>query len=195
MAQPAKIIPGAHRVKRILIAAAAILPASFALAAPAHAQEGSERINQVIIYGEDDCPESAEDEITVCAVLPETERYRIPKILRESDSPQNEAWTNRAVAYKTVSKAGTLSCSPVGGGGWTGCVDQMIQTAQAERDSDPSLRFSQLIAEEREKRLASIDAEAEEQQTFVEEEEREYFERQEQTGADEGPSGETPAGE
>ena len=184
-------------MKRLLIATAVVLPASLVLAVPASAQDGEERINQVIIYGDDACPESAGDEITVCAVLPEAERYRIPKILRDSDSPQNEAWTNRALAYKTVSKGGTLSCSPVGGGGWTGCVDQMIQTAQAERESDPSLRFSQLIAEEREKRLSTIDADAEEQQTLVEEEEREYFERKEaeQGAPDAQDTGELPAAE
>jgi hypothetical protein len=166
-------------VNRLLAAAAAPFFASLALATAASAQEADERINQVIVYGDEACPESTGDTITVCAVLPEEERYRIPEILRQSDSPQNEAWANKAVAYKTVSKSGTLSCSPVGPGGWTGCVDQMIQTAEAQRESDPSLRFSELIAEEREKRLATIDAEAEAQQAFVEEEEREYFENRE----------------
>jgi len=171
-------------VKRNLISVIALSPAGLACAPVALAQEGEDRINQVIIYGEDSCPESTDDVINVCAVLPEEERYRIPEILRGSSSPQNDAWTNKAVAYKTVSKGGTLSCSPIGGGGWTGCVDQMIQTARAERESDPSLRFSELIAEERAKRLATIDQEAEEQQTMVEEEEREYFERKERDSSE-----------
>ncbi|MCX7863518.1 MAG: hypothetical protein N2423_00550 [Novosphingobium sp.] len=169
--------------------------ASLALVQPAGAQGSGERINQVIIYGDDPCPQSTGDEITVCAVLPESERFRIPEILRESRSPENEAWANRAIAYRTVGRSGTLSCSPVGGGGWTGCVNQMIETARAERLSDPSLRFSQLIAEEREKRLATIDSEAAEQQARVEEEERKYFERQQQEKEAGGSQAESGDGE
>lgn len=159
---------------------AALAASAFALifSAPAMAQESGESINQLIIYGEDACPQSTDDQITVCARKDETERYRIPELLRESDSPQNDAWNNRVLAYETVGRQGTLSCSPVGGGGWTGCVSQMVQTAYAEKDSDPSLRFSELIAEERAKRLATIDEDAADTQDRVEEAEREYFEGQ-----------------
>ena len=167
-------------MKRIMIAVFALFSAGLSLAAPAHAQDSTETVNQLIIYGDDPCPQSSGDQITVCARKAEEERYRIPELLRESSSPQNDAWNNKVLAYETMGKNGTLSCSPVGGGGWTGCVRQMIDTAMAERDSDPSLRCSELIAEERAKRLATIDETAEEQQAEVEAEERRYFERLEQ---------------
>lgn len=163
-----RIIPAFALVATIAIASA--------LVSPAMAQDSEEKINQLIIYGDDPCPESTDDQITVCARKDESERYRIPAPLRSSESPQNDAWNNRVLAYETVGKNGTLSCSPVGGGGWTGCVSQMVETAYAEKQSDPSLRFSELIAEERAKRLSVIDESAAEEQARVEEAEREYFE-------------------
>lgn len=159
-------------VSRIAMAAAVL--AGLAFASPAAAQADGERINQLIIYGDDPCPPAAEGEITVCARKDEAERYRIPEPLRDSQSPQNEAWNNRVLAYETVGRQGTLSCSPVGAGGSTGCVQQLVAKASAERGIDTQLRFSELIAEEREKRLATIDAEAEATQARVEEAERAY---------------------
>lgn len=146
--------------------------------APALAQDEGERVNQLIIYGDDPCPQSSTAEITVCARKDEGERYRIPETLRDSESSQNNAWNNRVLAYETVGKQGTLSCSPVGPGGSTGCVSQLIQNAYAEKGGDASIRFSDLIATERAKRLSTIDAEAAETQTRVEEAEREYEAKQ-----------------
>ncbi|MCB2078067.1 MAG: hypothetical protein KDE55_10260 [Novosphingobium sp.] len=164
-------------MSRIFLAASAIFLSGVALAAPAPAQDDSERVNQLIVYGDDPCPPSTADQITVCARKDESERYRIPEPLRDSQSPQNDAWNNRVIAYETVGKQGILSCSPAGAAGWTGCLNQMIETAYAEKGSDPSLRFSDLIAAEREKRLATIDAEADATQERVEEAEKAYEER------------------
>lgn len=158
--------------RHILTAAAALAAAG--LAAPALAQSDSESVNQLIVYGDDPCPQSTADQITVCARKAESERFRIPEPLRESSSPQNDAWNNKVLAYETVSASGTLSCSPSGAGGWTGCVGQMIDTAYAEKRNDPNVRFGELIAAERERRLATIDAEAAEAQARVEEAEAEY---------------------
>lgn len=169
-----------------IFAAIAVCGIATVPGAPASAQEGEERINQLIIYGDDPCPASTDAEITVCARKDESERYRIPEALRGSESPENDAWNNRVLAYETVGSNGTLSCSPVGAGGWTGCVSQMLETAYAEKKSDPSLKFSELIAEERARRLATIDEEAATEQERVEEAEREYFEKQEET---QGPAG------
>lgn len=142
-----------------------------ALAAPAAAQDaGPEpKMNMVIIYGNDKCPESRDDTITVCARKAETERYRIPENLRESVSPQNEAWNNRVIAYETVGAAGTASCSPTGAGGFTGCTNHLLKQAAGEKQTDPNIKFGQLIAEERAKRLSTIDEEATETQSRVEE--------------------------
>ncbi len=144
--------------------------------APASAQGAGETINAIIVYGEDPCPVSTDDQITVCARKDEGERYRIPEALRQTVSPQNEAWNNKVLAYETVFKSGTLSCSPTGPGGWTGCTQNMIDQAYAEKRTDASVRFTQLIEEERARRLSTIDAQAESQQQDVEQAEKEYFE-------------------
>jgi hypothetical protein len=160
-------------MSRLLIAAAVLMSAM-----PALAQSEEERVNQLIIYGDDKCPESKDNEITVCARKAEQERYRIPENLRESTSVQNGAWNNRVLAYETIGKTGTLSCSPVGPGGFTGCLNKIIDTAYAEKRGSPDIRFSELIAAERAKRLATIDAEAAEMQARVEVAEREYAAKQ-----------------
>jgi hypothetical protein len=165
-------------VPRILTAASALgLTFATMLFAPlpAGAQGSDESINALIVYGEDACPVSTPDQITVCARKDEDERYRIPEILRESASPDNEAWNNKVLAYETVFDSGTLSCSPSGPGGWTGCTQNMIDQAYAEKRTDASVRFAQLIEEERARRLATIDATAATQQQEVEQAEKEHF--------------------
>lgn len=149
------------------------------LASPALAQDAAAepKVNMVIIYGDDKCPASGDDTITVCARKAEAERFRIPETLRESTSPSNEAWNNKVIAYETVGRAGTMSCSPTGAGGWTGCTGQMLKQAAGEKASDPNIRFGQLIAEERAKRLSTIEAEATEAQSRVEEIERQMAEK------------------
>jgi hypothetical protein len=78
------------------------LAAAALLGGAAHAQDetpaaGTERINQLIVYGDDPCPASTSEEITVCARKPEGERYRIPENLRDDPlDRRNETWTARA---------------------------------------------------------------------------------------------------
>lgn len=159
--------------------AAVVLLAGLAFASPAAAQSDGEKVNQLIVYGDDPCPQSAKaDEITVCARKEEGERYRIPEPLRGALSPQNDAWNNKVLAYETVGREGTLSCSPVGPGGSTGCLNRLIDRAYAEKGSDSSVKFAELIAAERERRLSTIDAEAAETQARVEQAEKEYEARQ-----------------
>lgn len=172
-----------------------------AFATPAFAQadaagSGGERVNQVIVYGDDPCPASAGDEITVCARKPESERYRIPAPLRGIDQPQAEAWSNKVLAYETVGKFGTNSCSSVGAGGFTGCTQQMIQRARAERANGTDVKMGELIQAEREKRLGTIDRSAAEEQGRVEDEERAYEARQRaQTSSPGAVGGQTQPGQ
>jgi hypothetical protein len=154
---------------RLLISAAALISA-----VPALAQSQDERVNQLIIYGDDKCPVSQDNEITVCARKAEQERYRIPEGLRESSSPSNDAWNNRVIAYEAIGKTGTLSCSPVGPGGSTGCLSKIINTAYAEKRDNSDVRFSELIAAERARRLATLDQDAADTQVRVEQAEKEY---------------------
>jgi len=157
-----------------------------ALAAPAAAQDSAPepKVNMVIIYGDDKCPESGDDTITVCARKAESERYRIPENLRTSTNPANEAWNNKVIAYETVGRTGTQSCSPVGAGGWTGCTGQMLKQAAGEKATDPNVQFGQLIAEERAKRLSTIDADAADTQSRVEEVEKQMEARRQAGEAD-----------
>ena len=115
------------------IAATAVLAGGLAaLSAPAVAQTGG-RISEIIVYGNDPCPRSTDDEVVVCARKPETERYRIPEEYRSSGPRQaGQAWANKARALETVGATGINSCSPVGPAGFTGCLVQVIKQARAE---------------------------------------------------------------
>lgn len=115
------------------------------------------RVNQLIIYGEDPCPQSTNDEIIVCARLPEGDRYRIPPNLREDpDAPANQSWATRAVELSYVGASGIGSCSTAGAGGSIGCFNQIVQQARAERANRPGVNWEALIQEAREERMRRI---------------------------------------
>lgn len=122
-----------------LTAAAGIGAAAALGSAPALAQDatGEVRIAEIIVYGNDPCPRSTDSEVVVCARKPESERYRIPERFRESGPRQTrESWAARAKSFEYVGQTGTMSCSAVGPGGHTGCLQNMIDRARAEyRDS------------------------------------------------------------
>src|SRR5918997_5492637 len=117
-----------------LAATAAFAGGLAMLPAPATAQS-RDRVSEIIVYGNDPCPRSTDDEVVVCARKPETERYRIPERFRSSGPRQTrEAWANKARALETVGATGINSCSPVGPAGFTGCLTQVIREARAESD-------------------------------------------------------------
>ncbi len=166
-------------MKRLISALCALPLLALANGAPAMAQDaGGERVNQLIVYGDDPCPQSTADEITVCARKEENERYRIPEPLRESSRPGNEAWTQKVLAYETVGATGINSCSPVGSGGELGCTMKLINAAYAERKQSSDVKFGQMIAEAREERLSTIDQETADEQARVEQLEKEFYERE-----------------
>ncbi len=159
--------------------------ASIAMATPAAAQdEGGDRVNMVIVYGDDEVqPPANADEIVVVARLPESERFRIPESLRFSSDPANTAWAERVEAFEFVGDFGALSCSPTGAAGYTGCTQELIDIAYGEKREASSVRFGQLIAEARAERLSTIDEDAAIRQAEVEAIEREYLERLERERA------------
>ncbi len=160
------------------VLALAATPA-FAQQDDAVANPDAEKINMVIVYGDDECAESTSDTINVCARLSEADRYRIPTQLRgDINDPRKEAWTNRVIAYEYVGRDGIQSCSPTGAGGYTGCNTRFIDAAYAEKKQDPGLAFGLMIAAERKKRLAAIDAEAELVEQRVKQFEKERAERE-----------------
>jgi hypothetical protein len=119
---------------RLMIAlsgSAAIAAGVAALPAPAEAQANS--VSEIIVYGNDPCPRSTDDQVVVCARRPETERFRLPEKFRPSGTrQQKEAWANKARSLETVGSTGINSCSPVGPGGFTGCLTQVIKQARQE---------------------------------------------------------------
>jgi hypothetical protein len=60
-----------------------------------------------------------------------------------------------------VGRTGTESCSPVGGGGATGCFAQLARMAKLERQAADNASWKDLVAAERGKRLSTIDADSE----------------------------------
>jgi hypothetical protein len=164
----------AARAAALPLIAAALVPFG-----PVAAQDQpGDRVNMVIAYSEDECPEASEEgEIVICEILVEAERYRIPSNLRSSDSPQNRSWVRDVEKIRYIGAFGTMWCDPAGAGGFTGCTQQMIDAAYQDKQEGSKVRFAQLIEQARQERLAGIDASAEAEQSRVEEIEREYLER------------------
>lgn len=92
---------------------------------PQASQAQSTRRGEIIVYGDDPCPRATDDEVTICRRRPAEERYRIPEAYRPSGTrQQSQSWAAQSRAMTTIGATGTLSCSPVGPGGHTGCVLQ-----------------------------------------------------------------------
>lgn len=121
--------------------AVAALIAGFA-AAPAVAQDDTsqtskQRISEIIVFGTDPCPRSTDDEVVVCSRVPESYRYRMPEAYRPGGTfQQRQAWANKAKTLERVGRSGIQSCSPVGPAGYTGCLDQMINSARDESNDE-----------------------------------------------------------
>lgn len=146
--------------------AAAALFAAWAGPAAAQAQPAAPpaepKISTMIVYGDDVCPPSTGDTIVICARKPEGERYRIPEALRGDPSdPKNQAWAERATALEYAGRTGIGSCSPVGPGGASGCFNQIVREARADRRTADDVNWNALIEQARRERLGKIDEQAE----------------------------------
>ena len=95
-----------------------------------------ERIATLVIFGDDPCPRSSEDEIVVCARQPESERYRIPEELRRTRDRGSENWGDRATSIEYVGRTGVQSCSTSGSGGASGCFREMARKACDEQKDE-----------------------------------------------------------
>lgn len=147
-------------MKRLAALPLALLVAALWPAAASAQGADEPKVNQLIIYGKDKCPPSTDTEITVCARLDESERYRIPEDLRQQSGPENTAWVNRVKSFEAVGNFGPLSCTPIGAGGEFGCTEKMIAAAYAEKANSSSVRFAELISQARQERLAKLDQQA-----------------------------------
>lgn len=93
----------------------------------AQSGEPPQRTSVLYTYGDEPCPEPEGNEIVVCAQQPESERYRVPKELREElkdDAPVGGgSWAARVEGYDNIARQTRPdSCSPVGSYGYTGCA-------------------------------------------------------------------------
>jgi hypothetical protein len=149
-----------------LLTAAAVLAA---LSAPALAQDNEAaaapvaevKVNQLIVYGDDPCPQSTDDQINVCARVSDKERFRIPTDLRDNrNEPASQAWGARAVELQYVGRSGIGSCSTTGPGGMIGCYNDLVRQARAERQGRDSVNWNALIEKARQERLSTIDQQA-----------------------------------
>ncbi|HYJ52695.1 MAG TPA: hypothetical protein VEW04_05945 [Allosphingosinicella sp.] len=124
------------------------------------------RVNQLIVYGDDPCPASTDEEITVCARLPDSDRYRIPPNLRDNpNEPASQSWAGRAMELQYVGRSGTDSCSTAGAGGFTGCLSQMINLARAERRAaGTDINWTRMVEEARAEREARLQAATQEEE-------------------------------
>lgn len=113
----------------------------FPSVATAQAEPPPERIINLLVYGDDPCPQGKGDEIVVCARKPESERYRIPKKLREKPAVAGgPGWGSQVATMEQVQRQ-TLpnSCNAIGSNGFTGCTAQMLQQWFAERRMQESV--------------------------------------------------------
>src|SRR5690348_14645784 len=123
----------------ITLAATAAAAGGFVALPPPALAQSSSNVAEIIVYGNDPCPRSTDDQVVVCARRPEADRYRIPEKLRPSGTrQQTEAWANKARVLETVGSTGINSCSPVGPGGYTGCLTQVIREAREQRQQSNS---------------------------------------------------------
>jgi hypothetical protein len=97
----------------------------------------------VVVYGNDPCPRSTDDQVVVCSRRPETERYRLPKNQQlQGTRQQRQSWAKKSQQLMTVGNTGVGSCSAVGPGGREGCLTQQIQqekqaAREAQQDNTP----------------------------------------------------------
>lgn len=116
---------------RLILSAICILPWTVS---PVWA-EAPEKITNLVVYGNDPCPKSEGDEIVVCARRPESERYRIPRKLREKPQPAGgPGWGSQVATMEEVQRQNLPnSCSVLGSNGFTGCTAKMLEQWFAER--------------------------------------------------------------
>ena len=107
------------------------LPLLLLISSPIAAQTPPqpERISTLLVFGSDPCPRSSPDEIVVCARQPESERYRIPRKLREKapNEARDGSWAGTAKVLEMVSRQGLPnSCNATGSYGQSGCFAKFL---------------------------------------------------------------------
>ncbi|WP_265587084.1 hypothetical protein [Sphingomicrobium arenosum] len=103
--------------------------------APADAQARPQNVTRIVVFGEDPCPRSTDDNVVVCARKPDSERYRLPEEARGTGTRQeSQSWASNARFLETVNETGIKQCSPVGPAGQLGCLDELIDRNAERRE-------------------------------------------------------------
>ncbi|GAA0466674.1 hypothetical protein GCM10009096_04200 [Parasphingorhabdus litoris] len=125
-----------HISKTGFILMAGLLWSANAAAEDAKSEDTPERISVLVTYGDDICPEGQPDEIVVCAKRPESERYRIPKELRQAEEEKagEQSWSSTVASHEDAARTERPnSCSVVGTNGWSGCRAALLRQWFDER--------------------------------------------------------------
>ena len=125
-------------MRRLLILSLALSGAAgiqIAAPAPVLAQISQDRV--IDVYGSEKCPSSGGQQIVVCRRHPETERYRIPKDLRDSE-PEPQAAGGNIGALSAVNTTGgtgvqVQSCNAIGAGVNAGCTKSQLDNWKAQQ--------------------------------------------------------------
>ncbi len=100
---------------------------------PLAAETGTppEHYTTTTVFGADACPAPKGDEIVVCARMPESDRYRIPKALRKKkrvDSGPGASWASRVRTLEDAQRfTRPGSCTAIGSFGQSGCTEAMLR--------------------------------------------------------------------
>ena len=92
----------------------------------------------VTVFGSEECPKpTSKDEVVVCARLPDSEIYRIPKQLRSANNTRVSPFqANRSLLLgDSAGGAGGAigSCTAIGGSGMIGCTKRDIDAWAQDR--------------------------------------------------------------
>ena len=115
-------------MKMFAFAAAAVM-----MTTPVFAADPPQKVATLLVFGNDPCPRSSDDEVVICARQPESERYRIPKQLRERqyNEARDGSWAGTAKMLEYVSRQGLPdSCSVNGTYGQSGCFRKFLSENQ-----------------------------------------------------------------
>lgn len=137
------------------------------LAIPVAAQQGSEKVNQVTVYDEADCPDEQPGTITSCVVITGESPFRIPSALRTvpDTAPNRSAAVQARRLIEPVEGFG--SCSAAGVDGYASCSGKEYEAWKAAQGKGSGSAYAELIERERRARLGLIDNEAADQQAIV----------------------------
>jgi hypothetical protein len=106
-----------------------------------NADTSQPRRRLVTVFGTEPCPKpTSNDEVVVCARLPDSEVYRIPQQLRQAQVQISPFQANRnllmAGSDNGLTGAGAVgSCSTIGPGAQSGCNQKDIDAWAADRSS------------------------------------------------------------